>query len=46
MKKLKEIAEKVIPTFWAICWVIIITAGSLIGAIALVKMLLRALGVM
>ena len=45
MTKLKLLAEKVIPTFWAICWVIMITAGSLVGAITLVKMLLKALGV-
>lgn len=46
MKKLKEIANKAIPMFWGICWVIIISAGSLAGAISAVKWLLRVLGVM
>lgn len=46
MDKLKRFVLNAIPTLWAVCWVILITALSVGGAITSVKWLLRALGVM
>lgn len=46
MKRIKEFFDLAIPWFWGMCWVVIITAGSLGVGIVAVKWLLKVLGVM
>lgn len=46
MKKLKEFFNKIIPPLWGVCWVIIITVGSVGLVVILFKWLLNLLGVL